>query len=68
LAGGSDSFAKYLPPARFANSPLSRPQTVRKSCIENFAKTAGGMVAVSGTPGGGGLAVGVNPKEKSSTP
>jgi len=53
-----------LPPARAANSPPFRPQLVRKSCIEKFRKTAGGMVAVSGTPGGGGLAVGVQPGRK----
>ena len=64
FAGGSDSFAKYLPPARAANSPPSRPQPIRKSYIENFTKTAGGMVAESGTPGGGGLAVGVQPGRK----
>jgi len=64
LQAASDSYAKYLPPARSANSPPSRPQPVSKSCIENFTKTAGGMAAVSGTPGGGRLAVVGQPGRK----
>jgi len=63
-AGGCENVAENLPPARAANSPPSRPLTVRKNSIENFAETAGGMAAVSGTPGGGRLAEGVQPGRK----
>jgi len=64
LAGGGDDFANYEPPARAANSPPSRPQPVRKSCIKNFTKNCGRNGGGERNAGGGGLAVGDQPEIK----
>ena len=47
---------------RIRHRPARQP--VRKSYIEIFIKNAGGMTAVNGMPGEGGLAVGGSTRKK----